>query len=521
MAAGDAFTLDLYGDQLVSLAVAGTIARQIVGENGEPLGALVTNSGRIIADGGSVVLSVMAAQGIVDNVINMSGIIQANSVGEQNGQIVLMGGDAGIVAVSGTLEASGDDAGETGGTVHVLGEKVGLFAGANVDVSGDVGGGTVLIGGDFQGGGSVPPARRTYVSADATIDASAGTSGDGGTAIVWAEEITRFYGRIVATGGAECGDGGFAEVSGKGSLTYGGSTDLTAADGVAGTLLLDPKNIVVVTAGAETTDLADVDEFADPNIGGQDTKIAPATIVTGLNTANVVLQANNNITVTDAIDASGNAGSFSLTMQAGDNIIVNADIKTNNGAISLTANDAGSSDANSGADGVFSQADGTTIDAGNQTITISSQGDVALGTSTTTSAVFVTSTEGDIDEDGNNTTDNIVGASSVALTAADGIGIGSTLDLGGVTNLTLDAADDIDVSTSGVLTDLTLMVDPGAGNGITYTVVDNGAGTANLTFTLTDAGADLSVTNVSVAAGNLNFSLTSATAFSRTSGHGR
>ena len=113
MAAGDAFTLDLYGDQLVSLAVAGTIARQIVGENGEPLGALVTNSGRIIADGGSVVLSVMAAQGIVDNVINMSGIIQANSVGEQNGQIVLMGGDAGTPL--GRLLCEGLSGGDHGG----------------------------------------------------------------------------------------------------------------------------------------------------------------------------------------------------------------------------------------------------------------------------------------------------------------------------------------------------------------------------------------------------------------------
>ncbi|MCZ6895187.1 MAG: filamentous hemagglutinin N-terminal domain-containing protein, partial [Gammaproteobacteria bacterium] len=265
LASGDAFTLDLYGDQLISLAVDGRIAREIVDENGEVLGALVSNSGQITAEGGSVMLSVAAAQDVVDNVINMSGIIVANTVVERNGEIVLMGGDAGVVAVSGTLQASGDNAGETGGTVKVLGEKVGLFGDAHIDVSGDAGGGTVLIGGDYQGGGSEPLARRTYVGANATINASAGTGGDGGTVIVWAEEVTRFYGTIEAKGGSESGDGGFVEVSGKASLDFAGLVDTSAPNGEVGTLLLDPTNIIVVKDGdQDTDDLGDVNAFNDP-----------------------------------------------------------------------------------------------------------------------------------------------------------------------------------------------------------------------------------------------------------------
>ncbi len=52
---------------------------------------------------------------------------------------------------SGTLDASAGDALSTGGSVSVLGDRVGLLESAVVDVSGSTGGGTALIGGDYQG----------------------------------------------------------------------------------------------------------------------------------------------------------------------------------------------------------------------------------------------------------------------------------------------------------------------------------------------------------------------------------
>ena len=44
-----------------------------------------------------------AAEGVLDNVIDMRGVAQANSVSEENGEIILSGGDTGIVQVSGKL----------------------------------------------------------------------------------------------------------------------------------------------------------------------------------------------------------------------------------------------------------------------------------------------------------------------------------------------------------------------------------------------------------------------------------
>ncbi|MEZ5668476.1 MAG: filamentous hemagglutinin N-terminal domain-containing protein [Alphaproteobacteria bacterium] len=272
LASGTAATIDFYGDGLVNFAVTAPTQAAPVDANGNPLDALVSNSGQIYADGGTVILTAEAVGGIVDNAINMDGVIQARSIQGRDGQIALVGGDgAGAVQVAGTLDASGAEAGTAGGTVHVLGDAVALNAGADIDVSGPAGGGTALVGGSLQGGanvgsgiqyarqdsvttiiadsgfdagGYVPTSSIAYVDAAAEIDASATDSGNGGTAVVWADDATAFFGMVAARGGANGGDGGLVEVSG-GVLGYAGSVDTSAASGNTGLLLLDPQNIVL------------------------------------------------------------------------------------------------------------------------------------------------------------------------------------------------------------------------------------------------------------------------------------
>ncbi|NES21219.1 MAG: filamentous hemagglutinin N-terminal domain-containing protein [Symploca sp. SIO3E6] len=133
----------------------------------------------------------------------------------------------GTVKLTGSLTAPG-------GKVEVLGNRVGLLGNARIDVSGVNGGGTALIGGDYQGQGEVPRAIRTYISPDARISADALTNGDGGRVIVWADDITRFYGEISARGAS--GDGGFVEVSGKEQLVFRGKVDTDSDTGNLGTL---------------------------------------------------------------------------------------------------------------------------------------------------------------------------------------------------------------------------------------------------------------------------------------------
>lgn len=292
LASGKTFTLDLYGDQLINLGINSKVAGQVTGMDGEVLSSLIKNSGSIFADGGVVQLGVNAAQDIVDHVINMDGVIQARSVVEKNGKIILMGGDAGDVHVSGTLDASGYSTGETGGEVNVLGHLVGLYGTGFIDVSGDSGGGTLLFGGDYQGNGTVLNAWDTYIGPETQIFADAVNYGDGGKIIFWADRRMHFQGIVKGRGGKYFGNGGFVEVSGKEELFFDGLVDTSAANGKTGTLLLDPDTITV-SNGSGTTTASGAATF---------TTIFENTLESLGATTNIILQADNEIIISDLSD---------------------------------------------------------------------------------------------------------------------------------------------------------------------------------------------------------------------------
>jgi filamentous hemagglutinin family protein len=281
----------------------------------------VVNSGNIAA----VSAELKAAGGnIYALAINNGGAIRATGIVKENGRILLRS-DRGTVVNSGTLDASSRGTGTKGGDVQVLGQKVGLTGNSKIDVSGDAGGGTVLVGGDLQGKNpNVPNAQRTVVARNATISADALSSGSGGKVIVWSDEATKYLGSITAKGAGNRGAGGFVEVSGKSSLAFDGAVDVAAARGGAkGTVLLDPATITIQAANpdingadpgtSDITALADLDD-ATGDFPGADS-IITATAVNGLLTGNnnLVLAASVRTTVNAAINGADNA---SLTLNA-------------------------------------------------------------------------------------------------------------------------------------------------------------------------------------------------------------
>ena len=205
-------------------------------------------------------ITAAAARDLVDDLIVNTGVIQATAMNGQTGSVTLYaegsnavkgnvaankGRKSGTSTVedSGVIDASGYGSGETGGTISILGDNVGILSGAIIDASGDAGGGTIKIGGDFHGQGTTPTALNTYVDANALIMANANTTGNGGNVVVWSDGNTWFLGNIIAEGGATSGNGGFVETSGHGYLDANGYVDLLALDGQKGTYLLDPATI--------------------------------------------------------------------------------------------------------------------------------------------------------------------------------------------------------------------------------------------------------------------------------------
>jgi filamentous hemagglutinin family protein len=221
---------------------------------------LINNSGTLradsaVAEGGRIVLR-------ASKNVHLAAASQTSASGTSGGRVDIQAGDTAIV--EGDIAATGSAG--SGGTVQVLGNLVGLTGHANIDASGNTQGGTVLVGGDFQGKNpDVQNAFRTYVGADVTIHADAITQGDGGKVIVWADDATRFYGNISARGGATGGDGGFAEVSGKRWLDFQGLADLSSAIGVSGELFLDPGDITISNGSDTVTGAGGLFDAGGPN----------------------------------------------------------------------------------------------------------------------------------------------------------------------------------------------------------------------------------------------------------------
>lgn len=361
------------GEDLYLGERGGNLYVKVEGVGGAVQAGGVQNLGTVSAPGGKV----MVGSG------DMFGVMIASSSRIAAKDVTIQGGKGATTSVSGTIDASTSTPGAIGGSIDVRGDLVGLFD-ATIDASGPAGGGKIRIGGDFHGGDG-PRASRTFVSEGSILRADATVAGDGGSVVVWSDEITRFNGNISARGSGT-GDGGIAEVSGKETLLYSGFADLRAQHGAKGTLLLDPKNIRIEAAGVDP--IPGDTAFGDAS--SADRTFTPATVVAALDGADLVLQANNDITVVDTIDASGNAGDGSLTLQAGRSIAIESDI-TIKGDFSATANDTDGSlvaaERDAGAASITMSA-GTTIDtsANNDNITLR----VLAGGAADTSAASMT-----------------------------------------------------------------------------------------------------------------------------------
>jgi filamentous hemagglutinin family protein len=371
LAAGRAATLDLRGDGLIQFVIADAVSGSVNGPDGQPLVSSVSNTGTLQADGGMVTLHAKAAAGLVHSVVNQEGVVRATSLVNHGGVIKLIAeGDDAIAWNKGEMDVSAGESGAAPGSVTI--------SAPNAGQSGRI----LATGTDRTAGGNVEitSSKQTGLFANSIIDVSGLGNADAGSVRVWSDNYTVFSSNatIVARGGETGGNGGFVEVSGKEALNVAGFVDARAPQGETGTFLLDPHNITVAAGGVGL--LTDVDQFADTPI--TDVTIAPATINAAL--ANVVLQANHNITFTNAVSIVG-AG-ISLTAQAGRSIIVNASITTNNAPISLTANDTtanGVVDANRDAgSALITMAAGTSLTSGGSNITITTNTGAGLTNST-------------------------------------------------------------------------------------------------------------------------------------------
>lgn len=189
------------------------------------------------------------------------------------------------------------------------------------------------------------------MAAGASLKADALVNGKGGNVTMWSNDATAFAGNLSARGGAQGGDGGFAEVSSNKNIGLTGSADLRAPKGKTGLLLIDPTDLRIVdsASGGGSQDGA----AGDGTINGGDANTANNTVSRGLleslaGTTNIKLEATGQITVADmaAINLKTTAG-HSFTMRSTQTGGIrfensNTEISTQGGSITLEALGVGS-----------------------------------------------------------------------------------------------------------------------------------------------------------------------------------
>jgi len=279
--------------------------------------------------------------------IRNEGRIAATGITRQGGQVLLRA-NGGKIQSSGVLRAR--RIGGEGGTIKI---EAGPGPDSRVDLSGSADAAAEI--GD--GGDIAITATDISVASGATITAAAGPIGNGGQALLIAENRLDFHGVVSARGGELGGNGGFVDLSGKRELFVDHLTqqvDLSAPGGKAGLLLLDPIDIQIL-AGTGGGGVAGTTIYADDISSFLNTASVTITTTAGAGNGDISMltgsainwnSANSLSFVADrdfqmisgtTINASG-LGSFSVTAARSISLEALASITTSNGNLSLSAN---------------------------------------------------------------------------------------------------------------------------------------------------------------------------------------
>ncbi len=338
LASGDTFSLDLYGDGLLTVQASPAIQKQ-----------LVQNSGTITADGGTVTLTAAAANTVVNSLINMDGIISVDSVEGQTGTVSLTSADR--TDMSGQIEAEGGSVETSGKTLNVTGTVIAkdwLLDPNNIIIQ--------AAGSDTHVSGN-----PNFVS---TNDSAIVTTGSIDTALNNGVSVT-----ITTGSGGTNSQAGDIEVASNISKTAGGDASLT---------LQAFRNITVDTGVAITSTSGKLNVTLDADhtaIGSGSIYLASGSSITS-NGGNIVLGGGANPLTTAAVGdgAAGPNDAWGQVSVYDDGIYLDhATLNAGGGNISLTGTQW--SDPSSNAAGVLLHY-ATLQTNGNGTLTITGTGGI-------------------------------------------------------------------------------------------------------------------------------------------------
>jgi len=208
-------------------------------------GGVVNNFGQITADAGTIALQAQ--------VVNQNGLIQADSIQNQNGVIELVASDSLNLGANSQIQARGDSSApnSSGGTVTLQsGNNFSDSAGSQISVTGGLQGGN---------GGSVEISALNVLSLNSSLDATAQSGWNGGTFFLDPVNIT--LGTSTANGAINVNSAfaGFSQIllqaSGNIALNANTTWNLSGSTGVgSGQLTLEAGGDITFGTSARITD---------------------------------------------------------------------------------------------------------------------------------------------------------------------------------------------------------------------------------------------------------------------------
>ena len=266
--------------------------------------AKALNSGMLKADGGYLVMTARSAGDVMSTVVNNTGTMEAKTLRQnEKGEILLDGGDNGVVELSGTIDASGMEAGQSAGSIKAIGAETHVKDGANLLAKGNVDGGLIETSGDY-----------LEISDKANIDAA----GETGKAGEWLLDPTNVV----------INDTGSSEVQSENNRYTNGTTYIKTSSIVN---VLKSNNVKI--------------QAIDRDYGNADITLDSALKVdqttTGRNT--LTLESQGDVNINAAINATSPLNVVLNADSDGNDkggVNINADIRTGGGSLTTGANGA-------------------------------------------------------------------------------------------------------------------------------------------------------------------------------------
>lgn len=319
LSSGEAFRMDMSGNDLIGVYI----------EKGAD-NALTTNTGKLHAEGGTIVMTAKNASDVIRQAVNNTGVIDASSISFEGGKVIL-GAENGEVINNGDINVSSQT--NNAGTVEVKADNI-------------INNGSIKANGLNGGNIDLYANNLLQLKENTVIEANAFGYGNGGNIMLISPNRAEAYKGALIQANSVYGKGGFIELSGHKSVYAFGDFNTKSLYGTYGKFLLDPSDMFI----GYYANLADDENNVVSGDGN--TYIDIDWLNTQLTSTDIELKSlpgngSGNITLNSGVSINSTNG---LTLNASNNINLLGDVTVNKLTLLASGNITGNNAINTTGD---------------------------------------------------------------------------------------------------------------------------------------------------------------------------